>query len=886
MYGEEIISRENHRLEKDIYYLINYIRTNPLDFYNNLKWKNTYNKLNEDQIELINFLENQHDKGTLPPFQEIPEISEAARNLLNNLAINDKKYHDTNLGRLNPSVLNLRTRLSNYGDKTGKVFETVVFKYNNSEEIVNHILFDDKGRKMLLSNKMKYIGVACSILPSNITCSVIDIVQDFYPFRKEREDSNSSRDNTDGKYINLEKLQSQNSENDKQRNSYVYLDDLNYQNNNDEQNIERDKKQINEKKSNIDLSLNNNQNNFSSYELDDNYNIKPYNQKTHQRLKNAYYSNEWNKNLNKLSSMEFPEEKNNLFSSNSVNSYNIIGNDKILSLKKNSIIKKNLNKEKENEDEDEDDDGNNKNIFTMAGRTHKQQEKIIEISTQKNLNKSRSVHDLNIYNKKLNKNKLDQKEKIEILHSINQRNKNPKSLSFNNKILENIINNTSYTFKRNNNNYYIKKSNYTVRNNYPKKNRKNFFYAEKNNYFNSEKDNNSLDSYEFNSSNNRSNEFPKKKNGINNLKYYSGENKGNELKENYSKNKHINEIKSDLILFKNNLKKELKDEVKHELKEEIKNEYHKKPNSNNIDSYLDSNLKSYNNNYRYGLENKEVYSKITNISKNKMKNRCSSEENICGFKKKPSSNIMSMKSNIDYNYIFERKSFDSMTSSGKNDEEGIINNNFYQRNESNVQNYFNKSSKVQDRKEIKKLIKLYNLAKDTQRNKNNTGTIYDNSFNDKLNYFSGGSSINKISDNKKDENDGECYKIKYNKKNITDFESFNKQKEEDPIFSSSSEILSRKSNEDKNKNISNEQENKNKYKYNMINKKLKIPASQNQNNLEKNGNDNKSIQYSSNSTLKTMSYYKPKKVIPYKYFPFKYKSIDFKKENNDNNDNN
>lgn len=75
-----MISRENHRLEKDIYYLINYIRTNPLDFYNNLKWKNNYNKLNEDQIELINFLENQHDKSTLPPskkcqkYQKLQEI--------------------------------------------------------------------------------------------------------------------------------------------------------------------------------------------------------------------------------------------------------------------------------------------------------------------------------------------------------------------------------------------------------------------------------------------------------------------------------------------------------------------------------------------------------------------------------------------------------------------------------------------------------------------------------------------------------------------------------------------------------------------------------------------------------------------------------------------
>jgi hypothetical protein len=241
----------------------------------------------------------------------------------------------------------------------------------------------------------------------------------------------------------------------------------------------------------------------------------------------------------------------------------------------------------------------------------------------------------------------------------------------------------------------------------------------------------------------------------------------------------------------------------------MKNEYQRKPNSIVLESYLDNNnLKRYNKNCRYGLENNEVYNKSRIINKNKIKNRCCSEENICGFKNNPSENIMSTKSNIDYNCIFDRKSFDSMTSSGKNDDERIINYNLNQRNESNDKNYFNKSNKVQNRKEIKKLIKLYNLAKDTQRNKNNIETMYDNSFNDKYNYFSGGNSINKISDNKKDENNGECYKIKYNKKNIRDFESFSKQKEEEPIFSSSSEILSRKSNEGKNKNTSKEQENK------------------------------------------------------------------------------
>ena len=170
---QEISYSNLPELEKDIFTLINYIRTNPLDFSNNLISKN--NSLNKEQIEIINYLIEINNTGSLIPFDEIPEISEAARNLLINISLNEKKNHNINLKDLDSSVLNLRTRLTKYGQRTGRIFETVVFKTNNPEDIVNHILIDEKGRNMLLSNKMKYIGIACDILPSNIICSVIEI---------------------------------------------------------------------------------------------------------------------------------------------------------------------------------------------------------------------------------------------------------------------------------------------------------------------------------------------------------------------------------------------------------------------------------------------------------------------------------------------------------------------------------------------------------------------------------------------------------------------------------------------------------------------------------------------------------------------------------------
>ena len=76
------------QLEKDICILINYIRTNPLDFSNNLIKNNKNKNLTEEQIDIIKFLEEKYNKEQLLPFHEIPEISEAAKKKQYNCYIN------------------------------------------------------------------------------------------------------------------------------------------------------------------------------------------------------------------------------------------------------------------------------------------------------------------------------------------------------------------------------------------------------------------------------------------------------------------------------------------------------------------------------------------------------------------------------------------------------------------------------------------------------------------------------------------------------------------------------------------------------------------------------------------------------------------------------
>jgi len=239
----------NHiQLEKDICILINYVRTNPLDFCDNLINKNKYKKLSKEQFELINFLKDIYNMGVLLPFQEIPEISKAAKNLLNNLALNNNKNQD----------LNLRKRLSHYGHRSGRIFETVVFKTDRAEDIINYILLEEKGRNMLLSNKMKYIGISCGILPQKMMCTVIDIVQDFIPFDKKNEEDANSKIN----YINdnfdknpcHKKYNNQNLQN---------IDEINYESNinNLKLKLENRENQINYNNTqNMNIIINNNHN--------------------------------------------------------------------------------------------------------------------------------------------------------------------------------------------------------------------------------------------------------------------------------------------------------------------------------------------------------------------------------------------------------------------------------------------------------------------------------------------------------------------------------------------------------------------------------------------------------------------------------------------------
>jgi len=475
------------QLEKDICILINYIRTNPLDFSNNLI-KNSKNKnLTEDQINLIKFLEEKYNKDPLLPFHEVPEISLAAKNLLNIISQNESTSINKGQNKLKASSLNLRTRLSNYGIRTGRIFSNVIFGIEKPEDIVNHILKGENGRNMLLSDKMKFIGIGCCLLPSNKVCAVIDIVQDFLPFKQSR------KNNVNVKY-NINSLNNKNTNNEKENNL--------------------------EHKMNIVINNTNHCNNNNDYFP----NILNNNQHNNQRKKNIINENN-NNNMNvyktpeMLTSTESSQQK-------SYKSYNIIiNNNKIIP------IRNNLNNITENKDKDE-----NENYFNLRDN----KEIKFEINSCKVANKSKSVYGIKLKsgnrgNSNINRyQKLNRKEKLEILHKINQR-KNNNSMVKNNTDFENLIplspNYSKNKKKLNSDNEYLSPIS-------P--------YYSKKIYSNVDSDSNN---YEFN------------------------ETMPNYISPKLDNDFRLSDIKNDLIIIKNQLKEELKLEVKNELKNEIKQKY-------------------------------------------------------------------------------------------------------------------------------------------------------------------------------------------------------------------------------------------------------------------------------------------------------------------------
>ena len=173
-------------LESKILSQINYFRVNPKSYLNYYK-----NYFDENYIEnIINNRNNPNKK--LNPFKTKKEIALAGKDYLKYLIENNisKTYFDINKG--NKAYFNLQQILSKYGQRKGKIFESVIINSNSASEIVNKLIKDEKAIKILLNPDMKYICITCGFIPEwkNI-CIIIDIIEDFIVYNNSKKNNKS-----------------------------------------------------------------------------------------------------------------------------------------------------------------------------------------------------------------------------------------------------------------------------------------------------------------------------------------------------------------------------------------------------------------------------------------------------------------------------------------------------------------------------------------------------------------------------------------------------------------------------------------------------------------------------------------------------------------------
>ena len=173
-------------LESKILSQINYLRINTKNYFNYYK---TF--FDEKLIEnIMNNINKQNKK--LLPLNTKKEISLAGKDYLNYLIENNlpKSYFEVNKG--NKAYFNLQQILSKYGQRKGKIFESVIINSISASEIVNKLIKDEKAIKMLLNPDMKYICITCGYVPQwKSECVIIDIIEDFIVYNNKDNYNNN-----------------------------------------------------------------------------------------------------------------------------------------------------------------------------------------------------------------------------------------------------------------------------------------------------------------------------------------------------------------------------------------------------------------------------------------------------------------------------------------------------------------------------------------------------------------------------------------------------------------------------------------------------------------------------------------------------------------------
>ena len=135
-----------------------------------------YSNLKESLEDAINFLSKQKP---LPGLLYNKTITQACDYLLDELIIHDGLDEDES------NKYSLENRLSKFGEPFGETYELIDYGMFDPEFIViNFILCDGDNQKyernVIFNPRIKCLGIASSILPSDKICTVINFCEEFY----------------------------------------------------------------------------------------------------------------------------------------------------------------------------------------------------------------------------------------------------------------------------------------------------------------------------------------------------------------------------------------------------------------------------------------------------------------------------------------------------------------------------------------------------------------------------------------------------------------------------------------------------------------------------------------------------------------------------------
>ena len=189
---DNLLKISNGIINKEILYYINEARTSPAEFSREIMINDD---VDESEKSLSLFF--KYSSKTAPPLIFDKNIQYCCNKLFNKLISLDNGINFIKLSPYEKEKNSLKIRLNSLGLTPTYFKELIVIGIDDAMEAIISLLLNHKHRRTLLNPRIKYIGIASCLLPSEKICIIIGLVEDLIIIGdiddEEEEDNNYDR---------------------------------------------------------------------------------------------------------------------------------------------------------------------------------------------------------------------------------------------------------------------------------------------------------------------------------------------------------------------------------------------------------------------------------------------------------------------------------------------------------------------------------------------------------------------------------------------------------------------------------------------------------------------------------------------------------------------